>query len=269
MNINSNVRSAANAIKTIGFNEFILNISRFPKGTEVTVANVLGNTLWESMDAGARKSLGKAIRGNINCGNLLGLTPVPTRTGQNQIYQVTDKVSMLTIFSSHDWGSAESIESVLNANSHLKNYAFIKCYHEVVAKNGVQFKVETEAITSCGKLLYRPNPLEIKRTYLDNKGIDYWNIEIRSILALWYGFDKVFENRAELKSNGVSGICFLAANHQMMERVGVKRFDSANSAYSYTALIQEIFAQFKPGELKELPFTHGIISLRNEDIRGY
>ncbi len=258
-----NIRSIATANNTNGFQEFIEGISKYPIGVETTIANIIGSEVWNNMNRGDKIRLGKAIMTNIKSGNLKGLEPIETPSGQNQLYKVKSRIEMLSIFTSQYWGETDNVEELLKANKELKNFAFIKCSY-ITNKTNVILK--TKAISSENKELYTTE-LVVDMNYFTKKNFNPKNYECKAILCLWYAYESVFNNRELLKLKGINSVCFIAPNNQMMERICGLRFDTKMSEYAYNEFIQQNFFQFKPNEVKELPFIHGIISSKNNNIK--
>lgn len=266
MNINGITRTAVNAEATKGFPEFVEKLESYPLNLESTISSVLGSDVWNTLDRSERISLGKAIKSNIECGNLKGILPISTPAGQNQKYKRVGIVEMLTVFTCDYWGDGKSIEEILKANQALNNYAFVKCWFKVNSKED-SVELYCEALNIKGDSLFNAKPFKKELDFFVNQKIERGNSEFKAILALWYAFDRVFENRDELKANGINSICFLAPNEQMMRRIGGLKFNTSTNSYDYTEFIQRNFAQFREGELREIPFRKGIISLLNNEIK--
>lgn len=263
--INGIVRGVANANDTKGFKEFVKNISNYAVGSEITLQNVIGQQTWNGLNRSDKIKLGKAVMNNVRNGSLTGLEAVNTPAGKNQIYRVSGRIRMLTIFTTEYLGRGESVEKILELNKDKLGIVFVRCFF--VSNHDDSIVLNVEGILPNEKEPIFRAKRELSLGTCNGKKIEKGNYEFKAILSLWFGFDRVFEERKMLLEKNIKTVCFLAPNDQMISRVAGLKFDEPLNEFEYTQYIQENFAQFKQDQLRELPFLHCAISLKNEQLR--
>jgi hypothetical protein len=263
MSVNVLTRIVANSNSTKGFEEFVRTVSKYPTGIDTTLQNVLGHEAWEELDRSEKIKLGKAVMSNVKNGSLTGLQAIDTPLGKNQIYRVVGKVRWLTIFATEYLVSEKNIETILNLNRNKTELAFVRCTCHNDNNDVVTLNVE--AILPSGDAIFKSKPRSMLLGEYEGRKIEQGNFEFKTILTLWYAFDRVFEERELLKQKNIKTVCFLAPNEKMMLREAEGKFDTLNNSFDYTSYIQNSFAQFKKEGLRELPFKHSIISPSNSE----
>lgn len=261
MSVNAITRTAAIAIETKGYLEFLDGMKIMPKNISVSIEAVLGDG-WMNMDRSDKIKLGKAIMSNIKNGNLMGIVADQTIAGKAQTYKRVGEVDMRTIFSAPLWAIVDSMDKVFDMNPNLgTNWVYLKCFYE----DGETFVCEI--LDTKGAEICAHFERKVSKAYFEKNELAGTNEEFKAIISLWYGFDRAFENAEMLREKGIDSICFLAPNAQMMARVAAEKFDTSANSYDYTDFIQKQFADFKEGGIRELPFKFGIYALYNSELK--
>lgn len=267
--INEQARSAAVAGETEYFNMFIEKAKTYPSNIPFTIEQILGYDTWRLMQSNEKIKLGKAISANIECGNLKGIEATNKVPGKAKNYVRVGDVRMSTFFFECYKGAYYHIQDVFKENTDVLggDGAFIKCYKRSINDENGNIVLKCEFLDKNGNLIQNAEFERIvNKEFFEKNILVGKNYEFHAILALWYGYDRVYENQNLLKKIGIKNIGFLAPNDQIMQHIAGYTFNSAYSKYDYTEFIQNIFYEFSDNGLRRLPFSSCIISLTNNEL---
>lgn len=261
--INAKAASAIKLQNAAGFQELMQGFSKYNPGAVIMLPQVVGQQKWNEMNSGQKVTLGKLVKNNIDSGNLTGLEPLDTPKGMSQQYQITEMVKFKNYFVVPFNHMIEIIEGQIQMEAD-ELYVF------------TTYDLNGNKVTLKAVIMYLENVIgSYKRDKLIGKcGTEIIrdnNNEFPAIQAVWYGFDRLFENLSELcVGKEIRKIYIIGSNPQMVKRIAGNQFDNeAVNMYHYTEYIQQNFSQFMPGELRGIEIPVELAACHNDDIKKY
>lgn len=262
MPINNNA-VGAKLVSNPMFQKFISTIKSYPLGTVFTIRGCFTDFDWQSSDKSVRLSLGRLVKNNIDCGNIVGIECIPRNlTNNTQKYKVIGTISFLQKLLIPYEGVFSDYEILLDKLNTCVNSAVIY-YKSTITNNSLDLKITCK---KCG--IPQTTLFTVHKITTLPSDLDINNRNTHALFSIWTSLVTLWTNELTLIQNNINNVYICSSNRSMLERCAGVIVDQPNNQ-NYEAIIQDLLNDFINGNKFALSINLKAISITSDIYKKF